>query len=273
MDPKGHAAIVTGGASGLGAETARYLAKAGARIAVLDVNESAAKSVAAEIGGTAIVCDVSRADSAEAAVRQAREAHGPARILVNCAGIAAGKRIVGKAGPMPLDDFTRIINVNLVGTFNMLRLAAADMSVLEPLEDGERGVIVSTASVAAYEGQLGQAAYAASRNSAFASWPSRPACSSRRCSTACPRKPRKLSPPSFRSLGVWASPPNTRSWPCTSFPIFRSMAKSFASTAPSASLPADRRRSGALILRGCVPREPPPHFSRLSFWPAQVGKY
>jgi NAD(P)-dependent dehydrogenase (short-subunit alcohol dehydrogenase family) len=163
MDPKGHAAIVTGGASGLGAETARYLAKAGARIAVLDVNESAAKSVAAEIGGTAIVCDVSRADSAEAAVRQAREAHGPARILVNCAGIAAGKRIVGKAGPMPLDDFTRIINVNLVGTFNMLRLAAADMSVLEPLEDGERGVIVSTASVAAYEGQLGQAAYAASK--------------------------------------------------------------------------------------------------------------
>jgi NAD(P)-dependent dehydrogenase (short-subunit alcohol dehydrogenase family) len=94
---------------------------------------------------------------------EARERHGAARVLVNCAGIAPGRRIVGRDGPMPLEDFTRVIEVNLIGSFNMIRLAAADMAQLDPLEDGERGVIVSTASVAAYEGQVGQAAYAASK--------------------------------------------------------------------------------------------------------------
>jgi len=156
------AALVTGGASGLGAETARTLARAGAKVAVLDLNVEEAREVAGAVGGIAIRCDVADAASATEAIAKARQQHGPARVLVNCAGIAPAKRIVGREGPMPLDDFTRVIQVNLIGTFNMMRLAAADMAKLEPIED-ERGVIVSTASVAAYEGQVGQAAYSASK--------------------------------------------------------------------------------------------------------------
>src|SRR5262245_39736038 len=150
MDPKGHAAIVTGGASGLGAETATQLAQAGAKVALLDVNVEGAQALADRLGGLAIACDVTRAESAEAAIRQAREQHGSARILVNCAGIGPAKRIVGREGPMPLADFERVIRINLIGTFNLMRVAAADMQNLEPLADGERGVIISTASVAAY---------------------------------------------------------------------------------------------------------------------------
>ena len=160
---KSHAAIVTGGGSGLGAATARALAKEGAKVAVLDVNEDGARKVAAEIGGVALKCDVADGPSAEAAVAKAREAHGPARILVNCAGIGIGVRIVGRNGPHPLDQFMRVINVNLVGSFNLMRLAAADMQKMDALPDGERGVIISTASVAAFEGQIGQAAYSASK--------------------------------------------------------------------------------------------------------------
>jgi NAD(P)-dependent dehydrogenase (short-subunit alcohol dehydrogenase family) len=163
MNVKGHAAIVTGGGSGLGAGTAKMLAAAGAKVAVLDVNMEGAEKVAREIGGIAIKCDVSNAADGEKAVAAAREKHGAARVLVNCAGIAPAARIVGKEGPMALDAFARVINVNLIGTFNMMRLAAADMAKLEPLADGERGVIVSTASVAAFEGQIGQAAYSASK--------------------------------------------------------------------------------------------------------------
>jgi NAD(P)-dependent dehydrogenase (short-subunit alcohol dehydrogenase family) len=163
MNPKGHAAIVTGGGSGLGAETASRLAEAGAKVAILDVNLDGAKAVAAKIGGLAIRCDVSDADGAAAAVAEARAKHGAARILVNCAGIGPPRRIVGRDGPMPLAEFERVIKVNLIGTFNAMRLVAADMQALDPLEDGERGVIVSTASVAAYEGQIGQAAYSASK--------------------------------------------------------------------------------------------------------------
>ena len=157
------AAIVTGGASGLGAETARQLAAAGAQVALLDLNMELAESVAAEIGGVAIRCDVSDAVSAETAVAQAREAHGVARILINCAGIGIPGRIVSRKGPMPLEAFAKVININLIGSFNLMRLAAADMMQTEPLNDGERGVIISTASVAAYEGQIGQAAYASSK--------------------------------------------------------------------------------------------------------------
>lgn len=163
MKLTGTAALVTGGASGLGAETARHLARAGAKVALLDRNEQLAQEVADEIGGLAVACDVTDAASAEAAVARARDVHGPARVLVNCAGIGAAQRIVGRDGPMPLDAFSQVIGVNLIGSFNLLRLAAAGMMGLDPLEEGERGVIISTASVAAYEGQIGQAAYAASK--------------------------------------------------------------------------------------------------------------
>jgi NAD(P)-dependent dehydrogenase (short-subunit alcohol dehydrogenase family) len=163
MNVKGHAAIVTGGGSGLGAGTAKMLAAAGARVALLDVNMEGAEKVAKEIGGIAIRCDVSNAADGEKAVAAARDKHGAARVLINCAGIAPAARIVGKEGPLALDAFARVINVNLIGSFNMMRLAAADMAKLEPLADGERGVIISTASIAAFEGQIGQAAYAASK--------------------------------------------------------------------------------------------------------------
>jgi NAD(P)-dependent dehydrogenase (short-subunit alcohol dehydrogenase family) len=163
MDVTGQAAVVTGGGSGLGAATATHLARAGARVAVLDINLAAAQAVAAEIGGIAVACDVADADGAATALAAARDAHGAARILVSCAGVGPAKRIVGRDGPMPLADYERVIRINLIGTFNMMRLAAADMAKLDPLADGERGVIVSTASVAAFEGQVGQAAYASSK--------------------------------------------------------------------------------------------------------------
>jgi len=163
MRINGQAALVTGGGSGIGADVARHLAKAGAKVAVLDIDETGAGTVAAEIGGLAVACDVSDAAAGAAAVAAARAAHGPARILVNVAGILIPGRILGRDGPLPLEKFRRVIDVNLVGTFNMMRLAAADMAGLDPLDDGERGVIISTSSVAAYEGQIGQAAYAASK--------------------------------------------------------------------------------------------------------------
>ena len=160
---KDQAAIVTGGASGLGAATARKLAAQGAKVAVCDLNASLAETVAAEIKGVAVTCDVADAASAEAAIAAAAKAHGPARVLVNCAGIGVAKRVVGRDGPMALADFDKVIKVNLIGTFNMLRLAAAEMSKLEPQATGERGVIINTASVAAYDGQIGQSAYSASK--------------------------------------------------------------------------------------------------------------
>jgi NAD(P)-dependent dehydrogenase (short-subunit alcohol dehydrogenase family) len=163
MNIEGQAAIVTGGASGLGRATAKALAEAGVKVAILDINEAAAAEAARETGGLAIGADVTDAASTEAAFAAACERHGPSRIAVNCAGIGTAGRIVGRDGPLPLAAFRRVIDVNLIGSFNVMRLAAAEMSGLEPLEDGERGIVVSTASVAAYEGQIGQAAYSASK--------------------------------------------------------------------------------------------------------------
>jgi NAD(P)-dependent dehydrogenase (short-subunit alcohol dehydrogenase family) len=163
MDINGHAAVVTGGASGLGAASADMLAHAGAKVALLDVNLDGARAVAAKIGGIAVRCDVTSSDEAVAALGEARERHGAARILINCAGVGPARRIVGRDGPMPLAEFERVIQINLIGTFNMMRLVAADMQGVSPLADGERGVIISTASVAAFEGQIGQAAYASSK--------------------------------------------------------------------------------------------------------------
>jgi NAD(P)-dependent dehydrogenase (short-subunit alcohol dehydrogenase family) len=163
MEIKGEAAIVTGGGSGIGADVARHLTKAGAKVAVLDLNREGAEAVAKEIGGLGLECDIASAASGEAAVAAATKAHGAARILVNVAGILIPGRILGRDGPLPLEKFARVIEVNLIGTFNMMRLAAAEMAKLPALTDGERGVIISTSSVAAYEGQIGQAAYAASK--------------------------------------------------------------------------------------------------------------
>jgi NAD(P)-dependent dehydrogenase (short-subunit alcohol dehydrogenase family) len=164
MEIAGQAALVSGGASGLGRATARALAAAGARVAILDVNKRAAEEAAQEVGGIAAACDVADAAATEQAVAAARARHGAARIVVCCAGIGPAARIVGRdGGAMPLDDFRRVIEINLIGSFNLLRLAAAGMAGIDPLVDGERGLIVLTASVAAYEGQIGQAAYSASK--------------------------------------------------------------------------------------------------------------
>lgn len=163
MEPDDIAAIVTGGASGLGAATARALAAAGARVGVVDLADAAGERIAAEVDGAYAAADVADPVGAARALDTLAAQLGPPRILVNCAGIGTAARIVGREGPLPLDAFERVIRVNLVGSFNMLRLAAAAMQEQDALETGERGVVISTASVAAYEGQLGQAAYAASK--------------------------------------------------------------------------------------------------------------
>lgn len=163
MDIANHSALVTGGASGLGGATAKALAAAGAKVAVLDVNEEAAQAMAKEIGGIALPCDVTDAAVAEAAMVRTCDEIGAPRIVVNCAGIGVAERIVGRGGPMELDHFAKVININLIGTFNIMRLAAAEMMKLDALDTEERGVIINTASVAAFDGQIGQSAYAASK--------------------------------------------------------------------------------------------------------------
>ena len=163
MDIAGISALVTGGASGLGAASARRLAGLGAKVGILDLNGDGAKAVGAEIGGAGVGCDVTGADAVEAALAELSDALGVPRVVVNCAGIGVAGRIVGRGGPMPLEAFTRVVDINLFGTFNVMRLAAAAMSELDPNEEGERGVVINTASVAAFDGQIGQAAYAASK--------------------------------------------------------------------------------------------------------------
>jgi NAD(P)-dependent dehydrogenase (short-subunit alcohol dehydrogenase family) len=170
MDVKGVAAIVTGAASGLGEAAARRLAQAGAKVAVLDMNAARGETVAVEIGGVFCACDVTSEVSVAEALAAAAAKHGEARIAVNCAGIAIGAKTIarnkqtGAVEPHPLPSFAKVVNVNLVGTFNVAAQAAARMAVLGPVTaDGERGVIVMTASIAAEDGQLGQTAYAASK--------------------------------------------------------------------------------------------------------------
>ncbi len=163
MDIEGKTAFITGGASGLGAATARALAAMGARVGIFDRDAGKGEAVAAELGGQFFAVDVSDSASAETAINSAIAALGTPSVLVNCAGIGGASRIVGRDGPMPLDAFEKVIKVNLVGSFNMMRLCAHAMSLGEADANGQRGVIISTASVAAYEGQIGQAAYAASK--------------------------------------------------------------------------------------------------------------
>ncbi len=155
--------VVTGAASGLGAETARHLVEAGAKVTVIDIDADGVRKLADEIGATAIHCDVANAEAAERAIAQARQTNGAARVLVHCVGRGHFEPIFGDKGPMSLEDFRQLVEVNLISTFNMMRLVAADMATLSPMLDGERGIILSTASVSAYEGQSGEAAYSASK--------------------------------------------------------------------------------------------------------------
>ncbi len=165
MEVAGKGALVTGGASGLGAATARALHARGARVVVADVDERTGAALAEELGEGArfVRCDVTRAEDAQEAVDVAAQADGGLRVLVGCAGVGLAQKLTGSKGPHELEAFERVIAVNLVGTFNVLRLAATAMLAVEPDEEGERGVCVSTASIAAYEGQVGQVAYAASK--------------------------------------------------------------------------------------------------------------
>jgi NAD(P)-dependent dehydrogenase (short-subunit alcohol dehydrogenase family) len=163
MEISNNAFIVTGGASGLGGATSRMLAAAGGKVVIADVQADKGEALAKELGNATFVkCDVTREVDGKAAVAAAL-ALGPLRGLVNCAGIAIGEKTVGKDGPHRLDAFVGVINVNLIGSFNMIRLAADAMSRLDPAADGERGVLINTASVAAFDGQIGQAAYSASK--------------------------------------------------------------------------------------------------------------
>jgi len=155
--------IVTGGASGLGAASAELLVNAGARVMLVDMNAEAVAAQAQRLGAQSVVADISNEAAAEAAVQATLKAFGSLNGLVNCAGIVRGEKILGKNGPHALSSFAQVINVNLIGSFNMLRLAAAAIAESEANADGERGVIINTASVAAFDGQIGQAAYSASK--------------------------------------------------------------------------------------------------------------
>ncbi len=169
MQIAGQSVLVTGAGSGIGEAVARHFAKLGARVGAMDRAAEAAGRVAGEIGGVALAADVADADGVKAAFDTLLERFGAPRVCIHCAGVGTAKRILGREEVMPLEDFTRVVQVNLIGTFNVLRLAAERMAALEPLgASGERGVVVNTASIAAYDGQVGQAAYAASKGGVVA---------------------------------------------------------------------------------------------------------
>lgn len=163
MEIKNTSALVTGGGSGLGEATARDLASRGAKVSIVDRDIEKAVKVALDIGGIALKADVTSEEEMIDVLDKITDAHGTPRISVHCAGIGGARRILGRDGVMPLEEFQRTINVNLVGTFNVLRLTAERMAKVELIDDDERGVIINTASVAAYDGQIGQAAYASSK--------------------------------------------------------------------------------------------------------------
>ena len=163
MKIEGSVALVTGGASGLGEATARELAKRGGRVVIADRPQSEGERVAKELSGLFCAADVTSGEQVEQAVAKACERFGVIHVVVNCAGVGTASRTISKQGPMPLEIFKKTVEINLVGSFNVIRIAAARMSENKPNDDGERGVIVNTASVAAFDGQIGQAAYSASK--------------------------------------------------------------------------------------------------------------
>ena len=163
MDIQNKVFLISGGGSGLGGATARLFAKSGAKVVVLDVNEEAGRSLADEIDGTFVRADVTDENAVQAAVQTAGDTYGGLHGAVNCAGIGIGSKVLSKQGPHDLGAFTKVIQVNLIGTFNVIRLAAAEIAKVEPNQDGERGVVINTASIAAFDGQIGQAAYSASK--------------------------------------------------------------------------------------------------------------
>ena len=210
MEIAGKVFIVTGGASGLGEGTARMLASKGGKVVVADMQIEKGEAVAMEIGGAFVKCDVSQEADGQAVIAKA-VSMGKLMGLVNCAGIAPAEKTVGKNGPHSLAVFTNTITVNLVGSFNMIRLAADAMSKNEPESTGERGVMISTASVAAYDGQIGQAAYSASKGGVVGMTLPIARDSARPCCLACPRKCRRRWPPACPSPAVWAHHRITRS--------------------------------------------------------------
>jgi len=165
VELQGSVAVITGGASGLGAATARLFGGVGAQLALCDLNVEAGNAVAAEFGanGLFVKTDVTNSADVQRALTQVQERFGSIHIVINCAGIATAERIIGRQGPLPLERFERVIQINLIGTFNVIRLAAVLMMQNLPNAEGERGVIINTASVAAFDGQIGQPAYAASK--------------------------------------------------------------------------------------------------------------
>jgi NAD(P)-dependent dehydrogenase (short-subunit alcohol dehydrogenase family) len=246
MQISGNVALVTGGASGLGLATIRRLHDAGASVVILDLPTSNGTEVAKDLGDRAAFTpgDVTNPFDVEAALDAAAAlAGGPPRIVVNCAGIGNAARTAGKDGPFPLEAFTKVIQVNLIGTFNVIRLAASRMSQVDE-QDGERGVVVNTASVAAFDGQIGQAAYSASKGGIVGM--TLPvardlACSPRRCSAGCPRSRSSRSAGRSPTRPGWASPRSTPRWPRTSWRTRCSTARPSAWTARSGWRPASQQ--------------------------------
>jgi len=242
MEIRNSTFIVTGGASGLGGATVEMIVGAGGNAIIADVSRVTGEALASKLGKSArfVECDVTREDHGKAAVDAALKEFRGLQGLVNCAGIAVGEKTVGKDGPHSLASFTKVININLIGTFNMIRLAADAMSKGQPNASGERGVIVNTASVAAFDGQIGQAAYAASKGgivsmtlpiardlrATASAWPqSRRAYSKRRCSKACRRKYRMRSVKWCLFRRGWEDRTSTRRWSGISFRTKCSTAK------------------------------------------------
>ena len=261
MRIEGQAAIVTGGASGLGLATARAAGGAGARVALLDLDAARVADAAGRLGGKGFACDVADAASAEQAVAGARAAQGPRPDPGQLRRHRAAGADRRPHGPLPLADFARVIQINLIGSFNLLRLAAADMTALEPDADGERGVIVNTASVAAFDGQIGQAAYAASKGGIVALTLPAARELARHGIRVMTIAPGIFETPMMRGLpetvqqalaasvpfpSASAGPRNTRRWSATSSTTRCSTARSSASTARSAWRRSRARGQSAL---------------------------